>query len=149
MVLMPCSKCCKTWRCLPMALIMLCWSGETPPAGWTTDGISHAQNLIASPTVALFSIATQQSNSSTAVFFAGTDPDQIWQPYSTVIYNDKDSCDINCGRVAFVVCLTELASLQTVLIVITKAVFSLKITSRQTPIPPPVVLTLIVKTLPH
>ena len=101
MVLMPCSKCCKTWRCFTDGTDYVCVGpDETPPAGWTTDGIGHATELdcIANCGVIQCYRNTAEQRQYRCFSSLELDPDQkIWQPYSTVIYNDKDSCDINCG----------------------------------------------------
>ncbi len=102
MVLMPCSKCCKiSWRCFTDGDDYTCVGpNDTPPDGWTTDGISHATELDCMANCGVIQCYRNTAEQRQYRCFSSLelDPDQkIWQPTSTVIYEGKEACETDCG----------------------------------------------------
>ena len=110
MVLMPCSKCCKTWRCFTDGTDYVCVApDETPPAGWTTDGIGHATELdcIANCGVIQCYRNTAEQRMYRCFSSLELDPDQkIWQPTSEQTFGDKEACESECGG-RYMCCLPD------------------------------------------
>lgn len=116
MVLMPCSKCCKVWRCFTDGTDYACVApDEAPPDGWTTDGLGHATELdcIANCGVIQCYRNTAEQRQYRCFSSLELDPDQkIWQPYDTAIYGSKEDCDVQCGPLGLC-CLPDGSSINT------------------------------------
>ena len=116
MVLMPCSKCCKTWRCFTDGIYYICVApDEEPPFGWTTDGIGHATELDCQANCGVIKCYRNTAEQRTYRCFSsfGIRPiTKIWQEYGTGIYDNKEQCDTRCGPLG-VCCLPDGTAINT------------------------------------